>query len=248
MTRHITTDRREMSEHETQRFDQKMDLQMLYLIRHTKPDIAPGICYGQLDIGVSDSFVEETRAVLNYLPSLDLIITSPLLRTRKLAEYLAQELQCELQTDARLMEKSFGAWEGQAWDDIARCEINEWASEVMSYSPLGGESAQQVMQRVQTFLHDMAQLPDGHGKVTFHDGKTTIPAPLSPDSLPPTVERGKESLREIGANQNIALVAHGGSIRAILAQLACVPLEYTLNWKIDYGTVIAVKSCRTTNA
>ncbi len=93
---------------------------VLYLIRHTRPDIAPGLCYGQLDIDLADSFAEEANHVLNWLPPLDLIITSPLLRTRKLAVYLAQELQCGLQTDARLMEKNFGAWEGCAWDNIAR--------------------------------------------------------------------------------------------------------------------------------
>lgn len=179
-------------------------MQTLYLIRHTLPDIAPGICYGQLDIGLADSFVEEANAVLNWLPPLDLIISSPLLRTRKLAEFLAQTLNCKLQTDLRLMEKHFGAWEGRAWDDIERSEIDAWAADVIGYAPTGGESAQQVMQRVQSFLQDLAQLPQ----------------------------------------QNIALVAHGGSIRAILAQIACVPLSNTLNWKIDYGAVIAVRVSR----
>lgn len=179
-------------------------MQTLYLIRHTRPEIAPGLCYGQLDIDLADSFAEEANAVLNWLPQLDLIISSPLLRTHKLAEFLAQTVNCKLQTDLRLMEKNFGAWEGRAWDDIERYEIDAWACDVMNYTPPGGESAQQVMQRVQSFLHDLARLP----------------------------------------HQNIALVAHGGSIRAILAQIACMPLSNTLNWKIDYGAVIAVRVSR----
>jgi broad specificity phosphatase PhoE len=61
-----------------------------------------------------------------------------------------------------------------------------------------------VMRRVQSFLLDLAQLPQ----------------------------------------HNIALVAHGGTIRAMLAQLANVPLTDTLNWKIDYGAVIAVRVSR----
>jgi alpha-ribazole phosphatase len=174
----------------------------LYLIRHTRPDIAPGICYGQLDIGPAEGFVKEAKAILNWLPSLDLIITSPLLRTRRLAEHLAQ--QREVRVDTRLMEKNFGTWEGRAWNDIARCEIDAWAADIMGYAPSGGESAQQVMRRVQSFLLDLAQLPQ----------------------------------------HNIALVAHGGTIRAILAQLAGVPLTDTLNWKIDYGAVIAVRVSR----
>ncbi|MDO9012895.1 MAG: alpha-ribazole phosphatase family protein [Gallionella sp.] len=195
-------------------------MQTLYLIRHTTPDIAPGLCYGQLDIDVSDSFEEEAANVLHWLPPLDIIISSPLLRTRRLAKFLATTANCKLersgrnvssghrtayplrvQTDLRLMEKHFGAWEGRAWDDIERTEIDAWAADVMGYAPPCGESAQQLMQRVQALLRDLAQLP----------------------------------------RQNIALVAHGGTIRAILAQLACVPLTNTLNWKIDYGAVIGVK-------
>lgn len=172
---------------------------MLYLIRHTRPDIAPGICYGQLDVELTNSFETEANAVANHLSSLNLIITSPLLRTRKLAEHLAR--RCDMRVDARLMEKHFGVWEGRAWNDIARCEIDAWAADIMGYAPQGGESAQQVMQRVQAFMHDAVQLPQ----------------------------------------QNIAVIAHGGTIRAILALLADIPLIDTLNWEIEYGAVIAVR-------
>lgn len=176
----------------------------LYLIRHTTPRIAPGTCYGQLDIGVADSFEKEAHDILRWLPPLELIIASPLQRTRRLAEYLAQAQRCELRSDARLMEKHFGAWEGRAWDDIARSEIDAWATDVLHYAPLGGESAQQLMQRAQAFLHGVTQL----------------------------------------SQQNIALVAHGGSIRALLAQMADVPLADTLDWKIEYGAVICVRMRR----
>ncbi len=177
-------------------------MKTLYLIRHTTPRIAPGICYGQLDIGVADSFDEEANNVLYWLPPVDLIITSPLQRARRLAEHIVQIQRCELRSDARLMEKHFGTWEGRAWDDIARHEIDAWAADVSGYAPLGGESAQQLMQRVQFFLRDVVQLPQ----------------------------------------QNIALVAHGGSIRALLAQIGDVPVINTLDWKIEYGAVIVVRN------
>lgn len=175
-------------------------MQTLYLIRHTMPRIAPGTCYGQLDINVAESFVEEANDVLHWLPPLELIITSPLQRTHRLAAHLAQAQHCELRSDTRLMEKHFGAWEGRAWDSITRHEIDAWAADVLGYAPPGGESAQQLLQRVQNFLCDVMQLPQ----------------------------------------QNIALVAHGGSIRALLAQMGGVPVINTLNWKIEYGAVIVV--------
>jgi len=176
-------------------------MKTLYLIRHTTPDISPGICYGQTDIGVTDSFEVEANLVLNWLPPLDLILSSPLLRTQKLADYLAQAQRCPVSNDARLMEKHFGAWEGCAWNDIPRSEIDGWATDIMDYAPPGGESAQQLMRRIQTLLDDIAQLPQS----------------------------------------NIALIAHGGSIRAMLALLADVPLADTLHWKIDYGAVIGIR-------
>lgn len=176
-------------------------MQTLYLIRHTTPDIAPGICYGQLDIDVADSFASEANNVLHHLPPLQLILASPLLRTRRLAEHLAQAQHCELRSDARLLEKNFGAWEGKAWDDIARSEIDAWADDFMGYAAQGGESAQQVMQRVQSLLSEVAQLPQ----------------------------------------KNIALVAHAGSIRAMLALIGEVALADILQWEVGYGAVIGVR-------
>ncbi len=176
-------------------------MQTFYLIRHTTPRIEKGICYGQLDMDVADSFEKEAQDVLHWLPPVELILTSPLLRAQRLAERLAREQHCELRTDSRLMEKDFGRWEGKPWDDIPRNEVDAWAADILGYVPAGGESAQQLTQRLQSFLHDVAQLP----------------------------------------RQNVAVVAHSGSIRAVLALIGGVSLENTLEWKIEYGAVVGVR-------
>ena len=36
----------------------------IYLIRHTTPKIEKGICYGQADLNVADSFEEEINVIL----------------------------------------------------------------------------------------------------------------------------------------------------------------------------------------
>jgi alpha-ribazole phosphatase len=173
----------------------------LYLVRHTRPDIANGVCYGQIDPDVAGNFAEEANDVLRCLPPLELVIASPLLRARRLGEFIARARGCPLRSDARLMEKHFGAWEGREWDDVPRGEIDAWAADVMSYAPPGGESAQAVMRRVQDFMRELAQLPQ----------------------------------------QRIAIAAHGGSIRAMLAQAAGMPLTHTLNWQMEYGAVICLR-------
>lgn len=176
-------------------------MKTLTLIRHTAPRIAPGICYGRLDMDVAQSFAAEAATVSNWLHPIELLITSPLLRTRRLAEHLAAEHGCELHGNARLMEMNFGDWEGRAWKDIARSEIDAWSADILHYTPPNGESVQQMMWRVQSLMQDLAQLPQQH----------------------------------------IALVAHGGSIRAVLAQLASIPLSDTLKWQIEYGAVISTR-------
>ena len=175
-----------------------MILKTLTLIRHTTPDIAPGICYGQMDIDVAQSFAVEAATVSNWLAPPDLVITSPLQRTHRLAEYLAIQYQCKLHRHAGLLEMHFGDWEGKAWSNIARSEIDAWCADILNYTPPNGESAQQMMLRVQSLLQDLALLPQQH----------------------------------------IAIVAHGGTIRAVLAQKASIPLSQTLDWQIDYGAVI----------
>ena len=177
-----------------------MNLKIFTLMRHTRPDIAPGICYGQMDVDVADSFETEAAAVSIWLFPPEIIISSPLQRSRRLAEYLATLHQCEQRSHAGLLEMNFGDWEGRAWSDIPRSEIDAWSADMLNYTPPNGESAQQLMRRVENLLQDLALLPQQH----------------------------------------IAIVAHGGSIRAVLAQLAGIPLSQTLSWQIEYGAVMGV--------
>ena len=40
---------------------------LIHLIRHTKPEIAAGICYGQTDLELASSFTQEADTVLSKL-------------------------------------------------------------------------------------------------------------------------------------------------------------------------------------
>lgn len=121
---------------------------ILHLIRHPKPVIDPGICYGRLDIAAEH--VEAVAAALQHgLPPGLPVWSSPLRRCRTLAEYL----HASPQFDERLAEMDFGAWEGRRWDDIPRGEIDAWAADVAGYAPPGGESPLALQRRVLACIH-----------------------------------------------------------------------------------------------
>lgn len=120
---------------------------ILHLIRHPKPVVEPGVCYGRLDIPAEN--VEAAAASLRAeLPGELPLWSSPLRRCRDLAELLNPAPIF----DERLVEMNFGAWEGRAWDAIPRPELDAWAADVAGYVPPGGESPLALQRRALDFV------------------------------------------------------------------------------------------------
>lgn len=125
---------------------------ILHLIRHPRPLVEAGICYGQLDLAAEN--VEAVAAVLaSCLPPGLPVWSSPLQRCR----HLAEALHPAPRLDARLAEMNFGAWEGRPWDAIPRQEIDDWASDVAHYAPPGGESPQALQDRALDFVAGLSE-------------------------------------------------------------------------------------------
>lgn len=139
------------------------------LLRHTRPQIAQGICYGISDLSLADSFSDECNALLKILPKCDRIVTSPLTRCRRLAERIATLQNQSFTEDQRFREMDFGRWEGVAWADIPRAEIDNWAADFLYARPHGGESVAMLSARVSMALSDLRQL-DGDSLVVTHAG------------------------------------------------------------------------------
>jgi alpha-ribazole phosphatase len=119
----------------------------IYLIRHTTPLIAKGICYGQTDLDVTDSFEEEYRMIKPHLPStIRAIYSSPLQRCRKLANVLFPDK--DIMTEDSLMELNCGSWEMQVWDEIPKNEIRPWLDNFIEVRVPGGESYTDLHDRV----------------------------------------------------------------------------------------------------
>ncbi len=120
----------------------------LFLARHAQPIVAPGICYGRLDLAV---IPEQERALLERLkaelPRELTVISSPLQRCASTAMKLHHAGWPEPVFTEQIAEMHFGEWEGRAWRDINREQIDAWAADIVGYCPPGGESVQQLAQR-----------------------------------------------------------------------------------------------------
>ena len=119
------------------------------LIRHPKPEITAGICYGSSDIAAEPVALSSAFAWLDhYLPEDAQIISSPLSRCAQLAAQLCLRGQRTLKLDARLAERCCGAWELQPWSNIPHHEIDAWAEDFMDYAAPAAETVRQLQTRV----------------------------------------------------------------------------------------------------
>jgi len=127
----------------------------LVLIRHPQPEVAAGICYGKTDLRLREPAALSAQAIderLGKAPSH--MVCSPLRRCAELGVALAAMHQnAALTFDTRLQELDFGNWEMQPWDSIGKNAMDAWiASRFDAHH--GGESLQQLDNRVASWLHD----------------------------------------------------------------------------------------------
>ena len=120
----------------------------VFLIRHPRPAVAAGICYGHSDLDLAEDLVACASRLRDALPEDMPLFSSPLRRCRRLADVLHPAPIY----DDRLREMNFGAWEMRAWSEIPRHELDAWAAAPLAYAPPGGESVAALHARVTAFL------------------------------------------------------------------------------------------------
>ena len=122
----------------------------LWLVRHAQPLVAPGVCYGALDVlADADATAQAARALAGVLPPNLFVQVSPLQRCEQLAQCL-RGLRPDLafKIDLRLQEMDFGVWEGVAWGEIPSASMEAWTADFGNHRFGGAESANAVLQRV----------------------------------------------------------------------------------------------------
>lgn len=134
----------------------------LWLVRHARPLIDTGVCYGATDVAADEPDTQAcARALAQVLPQGLPVITSPLQRCERLAKCL-QGLRSDLVPvpDARLVEMDFGCWEGRRWDDIPQAAFAQWTFNFGTFRFGGRESVHDLMRRVAAARADTAQVAD----------------------------------------------------------------------------------------
>ena len=150
----------------------------MILVRHTRPLIADHVCYGATDLDLAPTFDEEAARAVAALPPAARLVTSPLRRCRRLAERIGAERALAPVVDERLREMDFGAWEGVAWDDIPRAELDAWGADFLHARPHGGESVHDLRERTRAALADYRMSGVSHLVVT-HAGVIKAAVALS---------------------------------------------------------------------
>lgn len=126
----------------------------IYLVRHTTPKIDKGICYGQSDLALVDTYPEEFKTIIDTIPKGDYhIISSPLQR----CSAFAKAYQTPITYDNRLLELDFGDWELIRWDDIPQKDIEPWMNDFVNVRVPHGESYIDLTTRVYSFFEELAQ-------------------------------------------------------------------------------------------
>jgi alpha-ribazole phosphatase len=132
----------------------------LWLVRHPRPDVPAGLCYGASDVPIVETHLEELLASLPArLPRGVALYSSPLSRCLRLARGLEHHGWGPAVTDPRLREMDFGHWEGRSWSDVPRAQIDAWRDDLECYVPPGGEPLAALAHRCGEFV---AGLPEGH--------------------------------------------------------------------------------------
>jgi len=148
----------------------------IYLIRHPEPQGGAGVCYGALDLPLSEKGIRQAQALAESLreKGFAAVYTSPLQRCRRAAELLAA--RCEIVDDLR--ELDHGAWEGRTYDEIAASDpgrYREWMERPCEVRFPDGESLADLRERVLAAAAGIRSRHDGQAiAIVTHIGPIRV--------------------------------------------------------------------------
>ncbi|MCB1898602.1 alpha-ribazole phosphatase family protein [Cognatazoarcus halotolerans] len=136
----------------------------LHLIRHPRPAVTPGTCYGRSDLPLAEPPDVLAKALRRLLPEDFALYASPLQRARLLAEALGTP-----HIDPRLQEIDFGEWEGRSFAEIGSA-IDAWADDPLGFRAPGGESPREMATRADEAFSEIRARHDAQAVVIVAHG------------------------------------------------------------------------------
>ena len=135
--------------------------------RHPQPESAQGRCLGaRTDLPVqgrrAKKLARRIQATARRERRAHEVWTSPLGRSAAVGRWLRRWGWRHV-VEPGLLEIDFGAWDGLAWDTIARAQLDAWVADFAGFAPAGGENLATFMRRVAACPLPPGALVVGHG-------------------------------------------------------------------------------------
>lgn len=186
----------------------------LFCVRHGETYYnLEGRIQGQSNSHLSPLGKRQCESVASALANMDFdaIVASPLSRAIESAQYLADALKLEIQTDPRLMEINAGIFQGHTWDEIGQRypeEAAQWRAANADFRIPDGESRRDLMQRTGEAFRAIHAAGHSQVVVVAHGGSLSaalkslldIPAQHNPFSF---------------SNGSISRLAWGSEVRVL---------------------------------
>lgn len=144
----------------------------LYLLRHGETEMnQKGVYYGRIDCALTEKGCEQAKGLAASLAKipLDLVIDTPLQRTKQTADFICGERTVSRLTEPRIQELAFGEWEGKNYKELAGDAIyEEWCRDWQNVRPPQGESFCDLAKRTEEFFRDLQKREEENILIVSH--------------------------------------------------------------------------------
>lgn len=154
---------------------------MIYLVRHGQTHFnAEGRMQGHLDSPLTALGRAQASAIGRLLQDLIgkadgwRLVSSPLGRAQDTAAIISQALGLPVETDRRVIEVSFGQWDGRLRDELAAEHPDTFGRGGWQFAAPGGEGVEAVEARVGDWLADLPPEPGRKVIVVSHGGSGRV--------------------------------------------------------------------------
>ncbi|KRB40383.1 histidine phosphatase family protein [Phenylobacterium sp. Root700] len=154
---------------------------MIYLVRHGETEFnAERRMQGHLDSALTATGKAQAQAIARLLvgqiggDSGWRIVASPLGRAQHTAQIIGEALALPVETDRRVIEVSFGQWDGRLRDELSAEFPDTFGRGDWQFAAPGGESYESVEGRVAGWLADLPPEPQRKIIVVCHGGSGRV--------------------------------------------------------------------------